>query len=188
MSTHCSWCVCVSEGSGSPQHVQLMDLWSNWQKRRVVTGEAQTGPLSWQDLDAGRTWFFSGWEHFPGDQFCAISGTFLWVGKMAFFFFFKVSPSPEHDDPNQTVGWKKTVLQKIPLDTPFHYFFFHLMYVLLFPLQYCAAYCKCKFFAASSVNVLYILATILFFVCVNKSLYCSIIYKTRRLKHSNAHE
>ena len=105
------------------------------------------------------------------------------------FFFFKVSPSPEHDDPYQTVGWKKTVLQKIPLDTPFHYFFFHLMYVLLFPLQYCAAYCKCKFFAASSVNVLYILATILlFFVCVNKSLYCSIIYKTRRLKHSNAHE
>lgn len=52
--------VCVSEGSGSPQHVQLMDLWSNWQKRRVFTGEAQTGPLSWQDLDAGRTWFFSG--------------------------------------------------------------------------------------------------------------------------------
>ena len=107
-------------------------------------------------------------------------------GKNGIFFFFKVSPSPEHDDPNQTVGWKKTVLQKIPLDTPFHYFFFHLMYVLLFPLQYCAAYCKCKFFAASSVNVLYILATILlFFVCVNKSLYCSIIYKTRRLKTSN---
>ena len=79
-------------GSGSPQHVQLMDLWSNWQKRRVVTGEAQTGPLSWQDLDAGRTWFFSGWEHFPGDQFCAISGTFLWVGKMAFFFFLKFHP------------------------------------------------------------------------------------------------
>ena len=35
-------------------------------------------------------------------------------------FFFKVSPSPEHEDPNQTVGWKKTVLQKIPRDTPFH--------------------------------------------------------------------
>lgn len=27
-------------------------------------------------------------------------------------------------------------------------FFFHLMYVLLFPLQYCAAYCKCKFFCS----------------------------------------